>query len=113
MEIEQEKRGDVLVVRVLDNRLDAHCADEFREEMAGYVANGDRSIVLNLSRVDFVDSSGLGAIVALFKMMGQGSRLAVCGTKDAVTRLFKLTRMNKVFDMFDTERQAVHAFAQS
>lgn len=111
MKIEKNKVGDALIIRLLDSRLDAHCADDFRQEMSGFVSDGNRWIILNMSKVEFVDSSGLGAIVALFKSMEQEDSLIICGTTEAVTRMFKLTRMNKVFRMFEKEEEAVGALA--
>ncbi len=107
MQVEDKKEGNVLVVKILNNRLDAHGANEFKEKMSEYISNGNQLIVLNLSEVDFVDSSGLGAMVSVLKMLGENAQLAVCNVTEQVERLFKLTRMNKVFNMFGSEREAI------
>jgi len=109
MLIEERKEGDVLVARVLDNRLDAKVALEFKETMKKFIEDGARSIVLNLSEVEFIDSSGLGAIVSSLKKLGQPGKLVISGTSDTVSTMFKLTRMDKVFRMFNTEDEAIEA----
>ncbi len=109
MQFEERKEGDILIVEVLNNRLDAHAADDFKERMAGYISDGNSQIVLNMSAVDFVDSSGLGAMVSVIKSLGGNGQLSVCGAKEPVMRMFKLTRMNKVFAMFEEETKAVEA----
>ncbi len=109
MHIEDRKEGNVLIVRILDKRLDASLAIDFKEKMSEYITNGNHSILLNISDVDFIDSSGLGAIVSSLKILGDKGNIAICETKDTVMRMFKLTRMNKVFPMFDSEKEAIDA----
>ncbi|MBE9580974.1 MAG: STAS domain-containing protein [Proteobacteria bacterium] len=112
MQVEDRKEGDVLVVKVLNKRLDAQAANDFKEKMTEYINNGSPLIVLNMSDVDFVDSSGLGAMVSVLKLSGGDGQLAVCGTTERVARMFKLTRMNKVFSMFEEESEAIDALSQ-
>jgi anti-sigma B factor antagonist len=111
MQVEDRKEGDVLVVKLLGARLDAKNADEFRSTISGYISGGNERIVLDMSQVDFVDSSGLGAMVSVLKSLGNENRLGICGTQESVMRMFKLTRVNKVFNIFDGETQAVRALS--
>jgi len=112
MKLEGRHEGNVLVTAVLDKRLDAGAVDDFKTKMAQYIADGESIIVLNLSNVEFVDSSGLGAIVGALKMMGDNGKMVICGAADSTMRMFKLTRMNKVFNMFESERDAIHALSK-
>ncbi|MFQ5636904.1 MAG: STAS domain-containing protein [bacterium] len=109
MQIEDRKEGDVLVAKVLDNRLDARIAVEFKEKMKDFINGGANNIVLNLSEVDFIDSSGLGAIVSSLKVLGRNGDFVISGTSDTVSTMFKLTRMDKVFRMFNSEDEAIAA----
>lgn len=111
MHIEDKKLENILIVNVLDKRLDASIAYEFKDEMAAYISRGDHLIVLNVSVVDFIDSSGLGAIVSSLKTVGDKGDIVICGTNDTVMRMFKLTRMNKVFRMYETENEAIDALS--
>ena len=63
MLFETENRGSVLVVRPLDMRIDANDAESFKSGLIEWINASNRAIVLDLSFVNFVDSSGLGAIV--------------------------------------------------
>ena len=112
MEIEHNKQGHVLIVNILSNRLDAQGADEFKEKMSGLISSGNRCIILDISKVDFVDSSGLGAMVSVFKMIGEDGEMVICGPSEAAMRMFKLTRMNRVFRIFENEKNAVHALSK-
>lgn len=110
MLFETEKRGDVLIVRPLDVRLDANDAESFKTGLIGWIDQQNQAIVLDLGVVNFVDSSGLGAVVAVLKYMGKNGRIVVSNLQPPVAALFKLTRMDKVFSIFDDLELAVAAF---
>ena len=64
------------------------------------IESGHPLIALDLSEVDFIDSSGLGAIVSVLKQLDGRGDLVIVGAKPAVMNLFRLTRMDKVFRMY-------------
>ncbi len=105
--LSDEPRGGVLVVRVDEKRVDASKAPMFKDEITKRIEAGHSRFVLDLGGVEFVDSSGLGAIVACLKRLGPRGDLAIAGAKGAVSRLFTLTRMDKVFPLHDTVDAAV------
>lgn len=109
MQLDQQKAGEALIVTPLEDRLDARVATDFKERMTELIASGNTRIVLDLSRVEFIDSSGLGAIVSSLKRMAGRGELVVCGLQETTMTLFKLTRMDRVFQIFDSGQQAVSA----
>jgi len=111
MRFEENKVGNVLVARVLDARIAADVAPRFKQHLADFITGGNRSIVLDLGAVTFIDSSGLGALVSSLKTMGQQGDLVVSGARGAVASMFKLTRMDKVFRMFASNEEAVTALS--
>lgn len=111
MQLDQRRAGDALIVTPLEDRLDARVATDFKERMIELIASGNTVIVLDLSKVEFIDSSGLGAIVSSLKRMGGRGELVVCGLRETTMTLFKLTRMDRVFQVFDSEQQAVSALS--
>src|SRR5450631_4332507 len=102
MQFEEISILDVLVVRVHESRIVADVASQFKEGLIAYVMSGKKSIVLDLSDVTFIDSSGLGALIGSLKAMGKGGELALCSARDGVINMLKLTRMDKVFQIFAT-----------
>src|SRR5260221_6265403 len=107
MQIEDRQRGAVLVVKPREQALDAYSATEFRERMSRYIQDGNHRIVLDLSEVQFLDSTGLGAIVTTFKRLdGQGT-IVICGAGEMVMDVFRLTRMDRVFAIVKHEDEAV------
>lgn len=112
MRLQEQKQGDFLIVRPLEKRIDASTAAEFKEKMSAWIDAGSRRIVLNLSEVDFIDSSGLGAIISGLKKIGGNGCLVICALRETVMSLFRLTRMDRVFDIFPSEDAALGALGQ-
>lgn len=102
MELASKTEEQLRIVSVQDARIDAAVAIEFKDAMRNQTEDGPNLIVLDLSKVEFIDSSGLGAIVASMKNMGADRRLALAGLTPTVERVFKLTRMDSVFSVFPT-----------
>ena len=109
MVLEDHAEGDFLVVSLKDKRLDAVIASNFREAMVERIDRGQQKIVLDLSGVLFLDSSGLGAVVAVLKHVGARGCLHLCGVTPAVMAVLKLTRMDRVFKTYPTREAALAA----
>ena len=97
MRIEERQDGDVLIVTPAEQALDAYAAASFREHMAACIHNGRRTIVLDLSSVNFLDSTGLGAIVSSLKRLDGDGIMVICNVGEMVMDVFRLTRMDRVF----------------
>ena len=107
MEISARNEGGFCVVSVLEPRIDAAVALAFKEAMRK-VTDGDKTdVVLDLQLVEFIDSSGLGAIVAAMKSLAPERALILAGLTTAVDKVFKLTRMDTVFSVFSTLDEAL------
>ena len=110
MEIVSEKIGDVGVAAVPVEELDAGNAGDLKRDIAP-VLEANTKLVLDLSRLRFVDSSGLGAFIScLRKLNAKGGDLKLCGMSKQVRALFELVRMHRIFDIYDTKQEAVRAF---
>lgn len=107
MNLTEESRDGILILRLAEPRLDAARAPVLREMLVRKAEEGHNRIVLDLSRTEFMDSSGLGALVSCLKRLGTRGTLAVAGAQGAVERLFKLTRMDRVFALHPTVDAAV------
>ncbi len=89
--------GDRLVIEVAEARIDAAVAIEFKERMRDLIKDAPERVVLELSKVGFLDSSGLGAVVAVMKLLAPERRLELAGLTPTVEKVFRLTRMDSVF----------------
>ena len=113
MDLATERQGGVLVVRVEERRLDAAIAIQFKDALRRTADAGANRVVLDLSDVEFLDSSGLGALVAAMKQLGPGCPLDLAGPQPPVERVLRLTRMDSVFSVFADVQTALrnHAVA--
>jgi anti-sigma B factor antagonist len=107
LELVEEERDGVVVVRVRGKRLDASQAPAFKDSVTKSIEGKPRKIVLDLTLVEFIDSIGLGVLVACFKRAGGQGKLVVVGAQGAVARLFKLTRMDRVFPIYKSLDEAL------
>lgn len=108
MKLTYTQHDTVGVVHIADTRLDASIAIQFKETFRTHTAEGG-DVILDLSDVAFLDSSGLGAIVAVYKALGEGRHMALTGLQPPVQKVMMLTRMNAVFAIFPTLDAALAA----
>ncbi len=101
MDLSAELHGDVLVIDIFDERIDAASVIQFKDRMRELTLTASQRVVLDLSRVVFVDSSGLGAIVAVLKALAPQRKLELAGLTPTVHKVFRLTRMEQVFKIHD------------
>jgi anti-sigma B factor antagonist len=110
MEIAVDKIESVAVAAVPVDELDASNAGEFKRDIAP-VLQANTKLVLDLSRLRFVDSSGLGAMLSCLRQLtGKSGDLKLCGMSKQVRALFELVRMHRIFDIYSTKEEAVKAF---
>ena len=107
MELSAENEERLCVVTVQDGRIDAAVALEFKERVRQLTEAAQRAVLLDLSQVDFIDSSGLGAIVSTMKHLSPDRELVLSGLTPTVARVFKLTRRDSVFAVYSTREAAV------
>lgn len=107
MEITTMMNKGVLVVRI-DGEMDMVGAAKFRETVDQYLdTTGMKEIVLNLQHVEFIDSSGIGAILGRYKKVKfSGGNLYVVGIQPVVERIFKLSGLFEIIKMYPTENEA-------
>ncbi len=113
MEIKITNQGHVTVARVLDSRLSANVSSEFKFLMGQQIGSGRSNLVLDLSEVTFMDSSGLGAVISLLKLIGTKGDLAIACPQAPIQTLFRLTRMEKVLRLYPTVEEAIQSMAVS
>lgn len=102
MNIAARLGSDLLIARVEESRIDAASAIRFKDRMRELVADAPPRVVLDLTQVSFLDSSGLGALVAVLKMLAPPRRLELAGLGPAVEKVLRLTRMDSVFTVLAT-----------
>jgi anti-sigma B factor antagonist len=113
MMLDVKRHNNVIVIKPQLKRIDASVATEFKSQIIELIGKRDEKIVINLSDVDFIDSSGLGVLVLVLRKLGPDGKIRLCKVKDSVRSIFELTRLNEVFDIHKTVEGAVEALLAS
>lgn len=102
------ERGSYSVLAV-SGEVDVATVPRLRELLHSLVAQGRTKIVVDLDRVDFLDSTGLGVLVGALKRVkgAEGGVLRLVCTQARTRKVFEVTGLTKVFDLFDTVDDAV------
>lgn len=102
MKLSVKDHQTLRIISVDSKRLDAANAVIFRDELLNQAVDGkDTKFVVDLGQVEFVDSSGLGALVSALKNIRRERPIALCGLQRPVANLMKLTRMDRMFTIYD------------
>ena len=109
MELGTEMHGSDAIITPAASRIDAVVAIKFKDRMRDITRDVTGRVILNLDRVEFVDSSGLGAIVAAMKQLDGDRPLELAALQPAVAKVFRLTRMDSVFPIHDDAATAMAA----
>lgn len=101
----------MLVISIREENLDASNAAAFKEAVQPLLQQASR-VVLDLSGLGFVDSSGLGALIFCLRQIGaRQGELRLCALSRPVSSLFELMRMHRVFGIHETRDEALRSFA--
>lgn len=105
-----EKEGDIAIVTLEVSVLDASNTKEFKAAMKP-VLGENPNMILDLSGVTFMDSSGLGAMLSCLRQINSaGGDLKLCGLTPPVRALLELVRMHKIVDIKNDRTEALSAF---
>ncbi len=103
--------GDVTVIDATGRITLGEGASTFRDTVRDLSAKGDKKILLNLSDVTYIDSSGIGELVSGFTTVtNHGGILKLLGLSKRVKDLLQITKLYTVFEVFDDESTAVRSF---
>ena len=106
----REEGNNILVVDVVGD-LDARSAGDLKLTLNEKIEQGKVWVLINLLEVPYMDSAGLGVLVSGLKNTNrQNGDLRLWGLQPDVRNIFELTRLNKVFQIFDTEDAALASF---
>ncbi|WP_291322257.1 STAS domain-containing protein [Desulfonatronospira sp.] len=100
----------VVIAEVPEGTLTASNVDPFREEFNRILSESHdlKVLILDLSGFTFMDSAGLGTLIALLKKSSeQGREIKLAGLRKEVRVVFEITRAYKLFDIFDTTEEAL------
>ena len=107
MQITVSTETDPMVTAVV-GRLDLRTAPELRAQVTAALAAGPGSMIVDLSDVEFIDSSGLGVLIGLHKQAdAQGGRLTIVPPIGSARQIFALTRTESFFNLVPSQHPAL------
>ena len=112
MDVGKEVLGDVLVLRLRNERLDSRLSPDLKAEFLMAVHEGHRKIAVDLSQVEYADSSGLGALLFGHRQAREaGGTLKIFGAKGRTASLIRIARLDKVLVNYATQDEALASFS--
>jgi anti-sigma B factor antagonist len=104
-----EDAGTYLYIKVTEVRIDAAIATPFKDKLREIVVKHRKPLHLDMAMVNFMDSSGLGAMIAVRRSLPDNLAIVLCAMTPNVERVFRLTRMDRVFVISpDTIQKETH-----
>ena len=92
----------------LEGEVDVYTAPLLRQAIMEQVDGGVKNLLVNLQKVEYLDSTGLGILIGGVKRLKEGGgSLRLVGPSARITRIFEITGLNKIFDVYGTEADAL------
>jgi anti-anti-sigma factor len=111
IEIQQREREGIVIFD-LNGRLTVGAeVSTFRERLQKGIDSGRRDIILNLKDVDYIDSTGLGALVMSYTSLQKaGGRMKLLNLSRRGIELLVMTKLTTIFEVFDDEQNSINSF---
>ena len=112
MNIIERMLNDVTILE-LEGNLALEGNAQFRKRVTGAIDAGARKLIVNMARVPYMDSSGLGELISCYTTLQRLSgRIKLLHLSDRLQHLLVITKLISVFETFDSEPAAVASFSQ-
>lgn len=112
IKIDVRQKGDEITLIVLRGEIGTETVNQFKDRIDQIVADGKNKLIMDFQEVNYLNSMGLGVVAATLKKVKKSKGdLKLINLSPAVQELFELTRLTKVFEIFDSEETAVKSFS--
>ena len=110
MNLPVESIEDISVITLPEDHLDASNHEELETAMRQVLLEHVK-VVLNIREVEFIDSSGMGLLLLCIRMVQEkGGWLCICEPSESIRIAFELVRINRIVDIYDTQRAAIESY---
>ena len=112
MDIIWEEMGDICVLSPSENaELDTSSSEDLLRHILEGIQAGRRHLVMDFSTIRFVDSSGFGGLLRVYRRLKEvDGELKIFGLQPSIAELFRLTKFIHIFDIFETRDEAIESF---
>lgn len=104
-------KKEILIVKIEEKRATIEFSGTLKDDLLKKIEQGNSKVIIDLSATEFVDSSFLGTLVAgLKKTASKNGDLKIVNLQEPVRVMFELTRLYKIFEIFNTVEDALNSF---
>ncbi len=98
---------DTTCLLTIEGEVDVYTSPQLKQDIVQLAERGVKHIIIDLSKVEYLDSTGLGVLIGGLKRLREaGGNLALVGPGMRIQRIFEITGLNKIFDIYATEEEA-------
>ena len=113
MQISKTKEQDIVICNIKGD-IDINSSPDIRKSFTELTESQQKKIVIDLKEVSYIDSSGLATLVEVLKRVkSYGGKLKLSNLADKVKGLFEITKLEKIFEIYDATEEAVAAFSKT
>lgn len=110
MRFKSEKVNDIIIITIPVDALDAGNIMEFKTDIFPLLKES-KKVLLNMRKVRFMDSSGIGAMLSCLRSVSStGGELKMFSVKEQLISLFKLVRLDRIIDIYESKKKAIDSF---
>ncbi len=111
MEMKEERKGQILILKLDGELLGGEDTRRLQERIYQAIQEGDVNMVADMSRVKWMNSSGLGVVMAgLTTLRGSGGDLRLAGLSERLRRPIQITKLDTVIMMYESVKEAIQSY---
>ncbi len=108
--VKEVRQAGTATVVALAGEVDLHHTPDVHRALVDACQEQPKKLVVNLKSVTYLDSSGIGTLVEVFRRVnGYGGKLVLCGLNERVHSVFEITKLDRFFKICETEAEALSA----
>jgi len=110
MKIKQNPQDNVMVLELSGKIMGGPDFDKFKEEIHGLVEGGYKNVILDMSGVPWINSTGLGILITGYhSIKAAEGTMKICSVKERVLSIFYISQLENIFDVYETRDEALKA----
>ncbi|MFP5080270.1 STAS domain-containing protein [Pedobacter sp. JCM 36344] len=111
MNVKKQNIDDLVLLTIVDKDANLTKSENFKEIVFKEIESGTRKLIISFEHVEYLDSSFLGALVAILKnLVPKNGRLILIELNNDIRNLFELTRLDKIFELKNSLETAIEDF---
>jgi anti-sigma B factor antagonist len=112
MKIKQNPQGNVMILELSGKIMGGPDFDKFKEEIAKMIEGGFKNVILDMSGVPWINSTGLGILITGYhSIKAAEGTMKICNVKERVLSIFYISQLENIFDVYETLDQALAAYS--